>query len=629
VIADLTRPERALCDGYARGEVVDLRTGDPVRDDPATSATWGPDRTVRATVVAELLLGAGAREPRLRLSGARITGRLDLSYADLAGPVEFADCGFDAEVSFAEATTRSIGFLRCHLPGLDCDTIAVRSHLVLVGSRIGQLSLYNAGIEGQLDLSGAHLSGPGEMVLNGELLRVGGSLYAYDMVAHGAVHLPNASVSGRLELDRARLLHPGNLVLFGIDLAVGGNLRYRDGTVDGQILLRGARIGGSLDLARTRLSAPVNGEVLSAARITLGHDFNGEAMVTEGGIRLHGARIDGAIEWHGARLRNPGGNAVTAYRLSVGGGVFCTKGFQAEGMLNLPSGLISGRLNVRGALLRNPGDTALNLNGTTIEGNLDGREGLTVEGRVSLWQTVVTGQVDLAGARLANPGGSVLGAQQLRTRALLLGPDTVLDGGVDLRGATVGTLRDDPAHWPATVRLDGLSYDAVEPTLPAARRLAWLRRDPDGYLPRTYEQLAAAYRRLGNDHDARAVLAAKQRHRTESGSLPAKAWGYLQEVTVGYGYRPGRAGGWLLTLLVLGTVLFALHRPAQVEPGRGPAFHPLVYTIDLLLPIVDFGQESAYQPAGWTQWLAYGLIAAGWILATTVAAGLAHVLKRQ
>jgi hypothetical protein len=53
-----------------------------------------------------------------------------------------------------------------------------------------------------------------------------------------------------------------------------------------------------------------------------------------------------------------------------------------------------------------------------------------------------------------------------------------------------------------------------------------------------------------------------------------------------------------------------------------------VYTLDLLLPVIDFGQEHAYQPRGAAQWLAYGLIAAGWILATTVAAGLTRVLNR-
>jgi hypothetical protein len=54
-----------------------------------------------------------------------------------------------------------------------------------------------------------------------------------------------------------------------------------------------------------------------------------------------------------------------------------------------------------------------------------------------------------------------------------------------------------------------------------------------------------------------------------------------------------------------------------------------VYTLDLLLPIIDFHQESAFNPSGWYQWLSYGLIAAGWILATTIAAGLTRAVNRQ
>jgi hypothetical protein len=54
-----------------------------------------------------------------------------------------------------------------------------------------------------------------------------------------------------------------------------------------------------------------------------------------------------------------------------------------------------------------------------------------------------------------------------------------------------------------------------------------------------------------------------------------------------------------------------------------------MYTLDVLLPIVDFGQQSAFTPRGAQQWLGYVLIAAGWILATTVAAGIARTLRRQ
>jgi hypothetical protein len=56
--ADLSEPERAVWDAFPRAETIDLRTGDPARDDPATSGTWDRGRAVRADVLAALVLGA-------------------------------------------------------------------------------------------------------------------------------------------------------------------------------------------------------------------------------------------------------------------------------------------------------------------------------------------------------------------------------------------------------------------------------------------------------------------------------------------------------------------------------------------------------------------------------------------
>jgi hypothetical protein len=44
---------------------------------------------------------------------------------------------------------------------------------------------------------------------------------------------------------------------------------------------------------------------------------------------------------------------------------------------------------------------------------------------------------------------------------------------------------------------------------------------------------------------------------------------------------------------------------------------------------VDFGQGSTYDPQGPQRWLSYPLVAVGWIFVTTVAAGVARVLRRQ
>src|SRR6266498_21404 len=143
-----------------------------------------------------------------------------------------------------------------------------------------------------------------------------------------------------------------------------------------------------------------------------------------------------------------------------------------------------------------------------------------------------------------------------------------------------------------------------------------------------YAQLAQVYRTAGSDDDARTVLLAGERHRRETLSLPGRWWGRLQDLTVGYGYRPVRAGIWLAVLFAVGAVVFTLYPPQAVEPGKAPQFVPPVYTLDLILPVIDFGQQSAYHPRGATIWLAYALIVAGLILATTVAAAAARRLRR-
>jgi hypothetical protein len=45
--------------------------------------------------------------------------------------------------------------------------------------------------------------------------------------------------------------------------------------------------------------------------------------------------------------------------------------------------------------------------------------------------------------------------------------------------------------------------------------------------------------------------------------------------------------------------------------------------------VVDLGQKHEFNPVGVEQRFSYLLIAAGWVLVTTVAAGAARVLSRR
>jgi hypothetical protein len=165
--------------------------------------------------------------------------------------------------------------------------------------------------------------------------------------------------------------------------------------------------------------------------------------------------------------------------------------------------------------------------------------------------------------------------------------------------------------------------------LSAKRRLTWLSRDPDGCPPQPYEQLAAFYTQIGQPSEARQVLYARELHRRDTKTTIGRIWSTLQDITVGYGYRSWRAMLWLALLLVLGSLLYGLAPPQPLRVGEAPHFNPIVYTLDLLLPIVDLGQQNAFNPAGTEQWFAYLLVAAGWILATTIAAGIARVITRR
>ncbi|MEW1615306.1 MULTISPECIES: hypothetical protein [unclassified Streptomyces] len=96
---ELTPPERELWDAFPEGRPVDLRTGTPELDAPAAGARWGRERTVRAAVVARLLLGANddrsGTVAALRLAGTRISGSLDLSGAEIPHTFALEGCRLD------------------------------------------------------------------------------------------------------------------------------------------------------------------------------------------------------------------------------------------------------------------------------------------------------------------------------------------------------------------------------------------------------------------------------------------------------------------------------------------------------------------------------------------------------
>lgn len=421
------------------------------------------------------------------------------------------------------------------------------------------------------------------------------------------LRLSGARITGHLNLMYAIVDHPLHLRYCHFDESpdfYGTRLR--------QLNLRGSVLP-SVNLASTRIDGPLR---MTRCRV-------------RGPVQLAGSEIAGALFMDGAELTTSDPSVpVLQLHQSVLGDGFAAPGLRVRGEVRLDGATVGGSIALDDADLSNPGGHALCARSLEVRADVRARN-LRTRGGIDLRGSRIAGSLDFTGARLSNPGGTALRASSCTIGELWLYRCEPIEGRLHLRRSRIDVLGFEPEVAPGEVLFNNLSYTALNPHEPADRRLPLLERDGDGYVPYAYEQLAAAYRHAGDEGAARLVQLAKlRRHRATLPRL-GRTWGHLQDSTVGYGFRPLRAAVWLLSLLATGSIAFALHHPGPLKGDESPEFNPVFYTLDLLLPVISFGQEGAFAPEGGYQFLSYALILTGWILATTVIAGVSRSVARQ
>lgn len=113
----------------------------------------GGEQTVRAEVIAALLIGSGeaafVTANRLQLCGVRVTGRLDLEVTTLRCPLDIIDSYFDEAIYFKEATAKSVCFSGSHVPAVEARQLKTSGDLrfnkgfsVLVGVALTFAQIY-------------------------------------------------------------------------------------------------------------------------------------------------------------------------------------------------------------------------------------------------------------------------------------------------------------------------------------------------------------------------------------------------------------------------------------------------------------------------------------------------------
>ncbi|HEY1725416.1 MAG TPA: hypothetical protein VGF89_08335 [Steroidobacteraceae bacterium] len=326
--------------------------------------------------------------------------------------------------------------------------------------------------------------------------------------------------------------------------------------------------------------------------------------------------------------------------------------------------------------------------------------GSITAGHAAAQTTAVQSSGDSA-TRYVIKAGAGLSLHNVQMGELVLSGIERFEGLLSLRAAVIRTIADDATFWrdPVTglarsgmaIELDGCTYRAFTHNMVSATpvdwrvRLQWLKAQIPQHLStefrsQPFTQCAEVLRKMGDDHGARMILFERERLRLQSGD--ARLWdrivGRAFGVVAGHGYKNYYALYWALGIWLAGAAVFGIaNRLGEMRPasehvivdetyqrtGRVPSdYEPLkavLFSADVLLPIVDFSQKRFWLPrdagerapdaarafpsqpewltgslnwlfAGWFPKLYYYFeIAMGWVLASIAVAGFSGHLARK
>jgi hypothetical protein len=523
----------------------------------------------------------------------------------------------------------------------------------------GEVLIHHANLGCQLSFAGARLSNPQGTALRADHLIVDGSLF-FNEDAHvdGVVNLHGAKIGCALNLSNGQLSASISPSVKADEISIGGDILGQRCGITGGFQLRDSKIGGSVFFEHALLSdstCALNADRTQVAgSVIMTHDFT-----AKGTVSFVDAQIGTSLQFQDSKLSGTDRPCMVASGARIQSDVIGDRA-KIEGLLDLTAIDVHGDVRIADAeiagiraqefSLGSPLDKrrggawrgiAIRMTGAMVAGDLDLR-GTVLKQSLMLSNVNIARSILLTGASLESNDGPALVAAGAKADTLALQLKSRPVMSIDLSSASVASLADTALTWPesATVNINGFHYDHLDSDLTPRQRIAWLAQAVQNYSPQPYAQLASYYVANGKEDQARRVRLESIRRSYDTRNTLGRLWGYLQDWSVGFGYRPLRAATifvvlWLAASIYFSTatgpcVRFGVHwaNLCPTAPTGHLSWSPWLYTFDLLLPVVNLGYKTAWNSSGVAEAVSLILIAAGWVLTTTITAAAVRHLRR-
>jgi cytoskeletal protein CcmA (bactofilin family) len=586
----------------------------------------GETRLSRASIVGELACNSAIFEnPKgiaFNADSLSVEGAAFLDKIKTKGEVRLLCASIRKQLSCTEATLenpKGIAF--------NADSLSVEGAAFLDKIKTkGLVRLSGACIRGDLTCIKAQIDNPKGYAFVAESLSTKGSVCLNSFKAKGQVSLMAAAIGSDFLCDDAAFDNSqakDNTAFNANNLSAKGDMFLRRIDARGEVRLMDVAIGVNFS-CEGAIFDNVGKVALNLDGLSAKGSINLSKIKAKGAVCLIGAQVDKFLACEDAKFDNREKDAFTADRLSVKGSVYLRK-TTVLGVVRLLGASIGGNLECNNSKFENPQGKALIADRLSVGGNIF-LHGLEAEGEVNFYGTNVTRNLDCLDATFTNEKekGIAFNAGNMHIdHDLVFTSSTNIRGVLDLRGAYVNCMADHKNSWPKAgeLYLDGFQYESfggASTSRTLTERLEWLQLQPqEPFRSQPYEQLAKTFHRLGRESDRLRVLIAKHDGFRKHGNLDfsRRIWKWVLKRTVGYGYRPSLALVYIVCFVIVGSIIF--HKANQLDIMKSTKhnipnglayvesnnlhqknlqFSPLVYSLDVFLPIVDLHQESVWLP---------------------------------
>jgi len=637
------------------------------------------DRILRGEILGKILRREAIKGvippslPRqLRLGEAIISGEFDMSDTDTGLALHMGFCRFDVTPNFGRARFALLNFVSSEFKkGADFHKLETRDSLWFEGVKCeGKFSLSGAKIGGQFAARRARFMNAEEDAIYAQGAEIKDSVFLNGAEVTGVASFHGAKIGGELSVKGARFINPEGDAINAQGTVIKGGVFLSDAKFTGVANFNGAKIGGQFTAKEARFMNPQGHAIHAQSAEIKGGVFLDDSKVT-GVVRFNSAKIGGALSASGKDtcFFRPNGDAINAQGAEIREGVFLSNA-KFAGVADFSSAKIGWQFAADGARFMNPEGDAIFAQDAVIKGGVF----------LNAMPHPPIGEVDFTNARL---GHMVIDQNSYPLGELSL--DGTLYHNIDVAGK-FGDAVPAEAWLRRPVKRNPIAkvetYMALKKFYKADYPLfsnddileKWNelleRSNRDGYVSRSplaYLQFARVLERHGHEGEAKNIRIeaghdyTRRALESDMGGFAwlYRFWRFLFRRLTAYGLKPALILNYLGLLWIFGANVFFLNTqnmtpakekfylnqvhadgtykeisPSDPLPKGYPNYSPIIYALDVMLPVVDFAQESHWRPKNvepkklnWLRFFNRLYLAFGWAFSTIAVLGFTGLIR--